>query len=119
MMLQTKEDIEQSSDSPENEHLRLWTHEVLRVFYDRIQDAKDKAWFLEMLKTAIGQHLNVDFNVLFKHLDLNDDGDIDAEELRRLFFGSFQVLTSSARAFARQSHNQCLMCHIVSVTLGT
>ena len=95
MMLQTKEDLEQSSDSPQNEHLRLWTHEVLRVFYDRVQDAKDKAWFLDMLKAAIDQHLKADFSVLFEHLDLNDDGDIDADELRRLFFGSFQVRPST------------------------
>jgi len=82
MMLQTKEDIQQSSDSPENEHLRLWAHEVLRVFYDRIKDEKDKAWFLDRLKSVIRDHLNQDFDQLFKHLDLNDDGDIDADELR-------------------------------------
>ena len=93
MMLQTEADIQQSSDSPENEHLRLWTHEVLRVFYDRVQDPIDKAWFLKMLKMTISQHLQVDFNVLFQHLDLNNDGEIDADELRRLFFGSFQVST--------------------------
>ena len=91
MMLQTKEDIQASSDSPENEHLRLWAHEVLRVFYDRVKDEKDKAWFLDTLKSVVRQYLNQDFDTLFKHLDLNDDGDIDAYELRRLFFGSYQT----------------------------
>ncbi|MFN9899121.1 MAG: EF-hand domain-containing protein, partial [bacterium] len=35
--------------------------------------------------------LGIDFEQLFKHLDLNNDGDIDADELRRLFFGSYQA----------------------------
>lgn len=97
MMLQTKEDIQQSTDSAENEHLRLWTHEVLRVFYDRIKEATDKAWFLKMLKRVVKNHLKRDFDKLFKHLDLNDDGDIDTEELRRLFFGSWQAGPGPAR----------------------
>ena len=90
MMLQTKEDILESTDSPENEHMRLWAHEVLRVFYDRIKDDNDRAWFLKVLKRVIWEHLGQDFDKLFKHLDLNNDGDIDADELRRLFFGSYR-----------------------------
>jgi len=91
MMLQTKEDILRSVDSPEHEHLRLWAHEVLRTFYDRVKDPNDKAWFLDLLKRVIRGQLGIDFEQLFKHLDLNNDGDIDADELRRLFFGSYQA----------------------------
>jgi dynein heavy chain, axonemal len=97
MMLQTKEDILHSVDSPENEHLRLWAHEVIRTFYDRMKDPNDKAWFLDSLKRVIWGQLGIDFNQLFKHLDLNNDGDIDADELRRLFFGSYQAGPGAAQ----------------------
>ena len=89
MMLQTKEDLELSDGSPQNVHLRLWTHEILRVFYDRVKDAEDKSWFLQMIKNVVRDHLHQNFSVLFNHLDRDGDGDIDANELRRLFFGDW------------------------------
>jgi dynein heavy chain len=78
-------------DSPENEHTRLWAHEILRVFYDRIQNDDDREWFLEMIKEVTKEHLMMDFNNLFAHLDQDGDANVDSEELRRLFFGHFMT----------------------------
>lgn len=80
-------------DSAENEHTRLWAHEVLRVFFDRIQDDDDREWFLEMIKEVTKEHLRMDFNNLFAHLDQDGDANVDSEELRRLFFGHFMTDT--------------------------
>ena len=88
---QTAEDLDDFMDSPENEHTRLWAHEILRVFYDRIQNDDDRQWFLEMIKGVTKEHLMMDFDMLFAHLDQDGDANVDSEELRRLFFGHFMT----------------------------
>jgi dynein heavy chain len=42
--------------------------QVLRVFYDRLVDDKDRAWFLAYLKTVMTEQLAADFDKLFAHL---------------------------------------------------
>lgn len=99
MLLQTAEDVAESLDGADGEHLRLFTHEILRVFYDRIRDTHDKEWFLQMIKDVTAHHLKRDFDTLFSHLDLDGSGDVDADELRRLFFGKVCVHESKVASF--------------------
>jgi AAA+ lid domain len=42
--------------------IRLWAHECLRVFSDRLVDAPDRAWFDGMLGGMVKAHFNVDWN---------------------------------------------------------
>ena len=53
---------------------RLWTHEVMRVYYDRLVDDGDRKWLVEALGNCLSQEFKTDFNQLFKHLDFNNDG---------------------------------------------
>ena len=71
------------------EHYRLWVHETLRVFYDRLVDDEDRSWFLEYIKELTETHFGQNFNELFAHLDVDGDGTVDAEELRHCMFGDF------------------------------
>lgn len=36
--------------------VRLWVHECLRVFQDRLVDTSDKRWFLNLVKDAMADH---------------------------------------------------------------
>jgi dynein heavy chain len=52
------------SADPKNLHsdtdfIRLWCHESLRVFQDRLVDATDREWFLNLLRTNMEQHLQI------------------------------------------------------------
>lgn len=53
---------------------RLWTHEVFRVYYDRLVDDADRKWLVEYLHTCMSEQFQTDFDYLFKHLDFNNDG---------------------------------------------
>jgi dynein heavy chain len=45
--------------------VRLWVHEVLRVFYDRLINEDDKGRFVEMLNAKLLQHFEVTMTKLF------------------------------------------------------
>ena len=67
--------------------MRLWVHEVYRVFYDRLIDDKDRLQFFEIVKETLHGHFKVNVDKLLKHLasgpSLVDD------DIRNLFFGDY------------------------------
>lgn len=62
---------------------KLWMHESLRVFHDRLINNEDKLWFTKML----AELSNVYFRVRFEHDDLFVNG--------HLLFGDLLKLDSS------------------------
>lgn len=57
--------------------IRLWVHEVYRVFYDRLVDDKDRLQFFEVVKEMLSQYFKVNIDKLLSHLctsgSLKDD----------------------------------------------
>ncbi|KAJ9530912.1 hypothetical protein QJQ45_028794, partial [Haematococcus lacustris] len=51
-----------------SQHIKLWCHEVLRVFYDRLVDGAEQSWFLTVLRSAVSRHFDTNLDVLFAHL---------------------------------------------------
>ena len=68
---------------------RLWSHEVLRAFYDRLNDDDDQLRLLGEVREMLRHHFGVDFDKLLRHLDTDESGDVDVNELRSLFFGDY------------------------------
>jgi len=85
--------------------VRLWVHEVQRVFSDRLIDDKDRNWFLDFIKTLPSKYFNSDFDAIFSHLkglgsrntDYGDEFGLD--DMRRLFFGDYMVPGADPRMY--------------------
>jgi dynein heavy chain len=85
--------------------IRLWVHEVHRVFCDPLVDDGDQLRFLNIVRETTTKRFGVDFDRVFEHLDLNGDGKVNTvKEIRNLFFGDYigRKHTSSASS----SHQQ-------------
>ena len=50
--------------------------QVMRVYYDRLVDDSDKTWLYGYLRQVVTEHMGVDFNTLFQHLDFDKDGEV-------------------------------------------
>eukprot|EP00930_Biecheleria_cincta_P034372 TRINITY_DN23765_c0_g1_i1.p1 TRINITY_DN23765_c0_g1~~TRINITY_DN23765_c0_g1_i1.p1 ORF type:complete len:4302 (-),score=866.21 TRINITY_DN23765_c0_g1_i1:110-13015(-) len=69
-------------------HVRLWIHEILRVFGDRLIDDIDREWMLLQLRDQTKKVFQVSFDDVLSHLDMNKDGKVNTlDEVRTLFFG--------------------------------
>ncbi|KAG2490029.1 hypothetical protein HYH03_011494 [Edaphochlamys debaryana] len=71
---------------------RLWTHEVLRVFYDRLVDDTDRAWMGATLSGLVERHFKEKIN---KVLNVDSSAELQpaamVTALRSLMFADFMV----------------------------
>ena len=70
--------------------VRLWCHEVMRVFYDRLTDDKDRVWFVDLLRAKVKSKFSQDIDKIFEHLmKPEDEAKVGIPCARRLLFGDF------------------------------
>ncbi|XP_063983101.1 dynein axonemal heavy chain 7-like [Diachasmimorpha longicaudata] len=65
---------------------RLWVHEILRVFGDRLVDETDTQWLIKQLRTTVETRMDANFDGLFEDLGQAPVGEV---ELRKLVFCDF------------------------------
>lgn len=69
--------------------IRLWTHEALRVFGDRLIDDNDRGWFHRHLEITCTTKFGAGFYDVFKHLDRDGKKSVTVAEMRNLIFGDY------------------------------
>ncbi|KAI8825240.1 dynein heavy chain and region D6 of dynein motor-domain-containing protein [Fimicolochytrium jonesii] len=79
--------------------IRLWCHEVYRVFYDRLVDDADRSWFFTTVKDLTSRHFGSRFEDLFQHLDANKDGKVEDDDMRSLMFGDYTQPDAAVRFY--------------------
>ncbi|XP_074055006.1 dynein axonemal heavy chain 12 isoform X7 [Macrotis lagotis] len=77
-------------DMVENKHtmVRLFVHEVLRVFYDRLVDDSDREWLFQLIRNVIKDQFKENFDTVFTHLR-QGNARVKEEDLRSLLFGDY------------------------------
>ena len=71
--------------------IRLWVHEALREFHDKLTTDDDRIRFGEILQIATERCFGLDLDKLTEHLEVPDSENSRNLRLRRLLFGDLQL----------------------------
>nr|XP_021153643.1 dynein heavy chain 12, axonemal isoform X1 [Columba livia]XP_021153644.1 dynein heavy chain 12, axonemal isoform X1 [Columba livia]XP_021153645.1 dynein heavy chain 12, axonemal isoform X1 [Columba livia]XP_021153646.1 dynein heavy chain 12, axonemal isoform X1 [Columba livia]XP_021153647.1 dynein heavy chain 12, axonemal isoform X1 [Columba livia]XP_021153648.1 dynein heavy chain 12, axonemal isoform X1 [Columba livia] len=70
--------------------IRLFVHEVFRVFYDCLVEDNDRAWLFKLMKGIVKEHFKEEFDSVFEHLTQGNTP-VTEENMRSLVFGDYMV----------------------------
>lgn len=65
--------------APTPDACRLWSHEMLRVFHDRLVSGEDRAWFCRFMSDMVEQHLGLQLDQVAQV-----PADVDPSEVREV-----------------------------------
>ncbi|XP_035537407.1 dynein heavy chain 3, axonemal [Morone saxatilis] len=77
--------------------IRLWIHEIYRVFYDRLIDSEDKETFFGIVKERTSNFFKQSMEKLLSHL--SPGGMVVDECIRSLFFGDYAKPDSDVKCY--------------------
>lgn len=80
--------IKKESVESKTAFTRLWVHEILRVFGDRLIDQSDRHWLFRQMRDTVQRIIRENFDVVFEHLPRDND-QINEVSLQNLIFGNF------------------------------
>ncbi|XP_069580748.1 dynein axonemal heavy chain 12 [Brachyistius frenatus] len=67
--------------------IRLFVHEVFRVYYDRLVDDNDRAWLYKLMNSILKDHFKEFFDQVFDHL--KQGSKLVEEDMQNLLFGDY------------------------------
>uniref|UniRef100_A0A8C7GUY5 Dynein axonemal heavy chain 12 n=1 Tax=Oncorhynchus kisutch TaxID=8019 RepID=A0A8C7GUY5_ONCKI len=69
--------------------IRLFVHEVFRVYYDRLVDDQDRAWLYHLMNDIVRDHFKENFEQVFDHLKAPRNKAPREEDMCNLLFGDY------------------------------
>jgi dynein heavy chain len=78
--------------------IRLWSHEVYRVFYDRLIDSADRSWLYSLISSLVKTTFKDSFKDVFSHL-ASSGGNPTEDNMRSLMFGDFMKPDSAEKLY--------------------
>lgn len=81
--------LKKESTETKQTFTKIWVHEVLRVFYDRLVEQKDRDWLFNKLKLCTRDHFKEHFDRVFENLPRDGDGTISQFSMKSLLFGTY------------------------------
>jgi len=75
---------------------RLWVHECLRVFHDRLISDEDRLWFCQLVKDSVDNVLGQKFDKVFEQADGSAP---ELTDLRKLMYCDFQVPNADPKKY--------------------
>ena len=80
--------------------IRLWVHEIFKVFGDRLVDETDQLWLLGHVRDITKRIFGMNFDTVFNHLDFDKNGKVETiDEIRHLMFGYLLNPLGSAKKY--------------------
>jgi dynein heavy chain len=89
-------------DGDKQRMIRLWVHEISRVFGDRLTDVPDKEWFLGMLKETVPKNFSVKLEDICAHLVPASEPkgtELTITHMRNLIWGDFKVAGADPKLY--------------------
>ncbi|CAK9804315.1 Dynein axonemal heavy chain 7 [Anthophora plagiata] len=78
---------------------KLWVHEMLRVFGDRLIDQEDISWLVEEIRVTLKNRMDVSMDELFANLLPSQSKSITEQELRKLVYCDFGDTKQDVRLY--------------------
>lgn len=60
---------------------RLWVHEILRIYHDRLVDDSDRSWFIDTLRSVCKESLNENMDKMFIHLTSKENRTVKSKNI--------------------------------------
>ncbi|XP_053321162.1 dynein axonemal heavy chain 3-like [Spea bombifrons] len=93
--LMKHEQIPQGSDGA-HKLMRLWIHEVYRVFCDRLVSSQDRKMFFHIVKNTVQSQFKEKMAHLFAHMVIGRE--IQDDDMRSLIFGDYITANNSEKS---------------------
>ena len=94
--------------------IRLWAHEALRIFQDRLVSDDDRRWFANFLKASVQEHLRLPFDEVFAPPGRAPGSAVDVlSATRSLLYCDF--LTQVSLNHHTTPPSTCMLCRELAV----